>query len=116
MNIIILIIIIIIIIIILPGLIFYSQSHAVISIYIYIFYFLKNVFIYLFIYLFLWRKFSIFFITEKPQATWSRELFGKLFLKKYPHIFEEESYEIVQDLEDFGQISNFLVFNSLHFS
>jgi hypothetical protein len=40
------IIIIIIIIIILPGLIFYSQSHAVISIYIYI----KNVFIYLFIY------------------------------------------------------------------
>jgi hypothetical protein len=44
------------------------------------------------------------------QPKWSREFFGK-FSKKFSHL-EEESYEIVEIFEEFGQISSFLVFES----
>jgi hypothetical protein len=53
-----------------------------------------------------------FAIKKKSQATWSRELFGKV-LKNLSHFEEEEIYEISKKKsEGFGQISSFLLLKS----
>jgi hypothetical protein len=48
------------------------------------------------------------------QPKWSREFFWKIF-KKFSHL-EEESYEIIEIFEEFGQISSFLVLESPYLS